>query len=428
MKTAIVVGSGAGGATIAKELQGKFDVTILEAGKEFQPFSINLRFIEKLKKVGLLFNEREIELIFPAMKIRKTPDKMVLVNGIGLGGTTTLTAGNGLRVDENLRKLGVILDDEFDELRREIPIHTDHRKNWHKVTRRLFEICEEMGLEPRPLPKMGFAERCKNCGRCILGCPQGAKWDSRQFLNRAIEHGAHLVTGCDVKRLLIEDGEAIGVQAKKGRHSRIYKADFIILAAGGFGTPAILKSSGIKCEPKLFVDPVLCVACEWEGALMNKEISMPFAVERDRFILAPYFDYLSYFFNRAWRPRPENIVSIMIKFADSNIGEVHPGKVEKKLTDKDKKCLESAVDICTEILGRLGVARQKVFLGTLNAGHPGGTLPLGPDEALTFHSNRLPRNIYVADASLFPDSMGKPPSLTIMAMAKRIARLIAASA
>ena len=32
MQTAIVVGSGAGGATVAKELQGAFDVTVLEAG------------------------------------------------------------------------------------------------------------------------------------------------------------------------------------------------------------------------------------------------------------------------------------------------------------------------------------------------------------------------------------------------------------
>jgi choline dehydrogenase-like flavoprotein len=428
MKSAIVVGSGAGGATIAKELQGKFNVTILEEGREFRPFSMNLNFIEKLKRTGLLFDEREIKLIFPTMKIRKTADSMVLVNGIGLGGTTTLTAGNGLRVDDDLKILGIDLDEEFDELRKEIPFYTGHRKKWHKTTRRLFGICEEMGLEPEPLPKMGSAEKCKNCGRCILGCPHGAKWDSRQFLNKALENGAHLITDSRVMRVLTENGRAIGVETKEGWRSRTYKADYIILSAGGFGTPAILERSGINCEPKLFVDPVLCVACEWEGALMNKEISMPFAVEKDGYILAPYFDYLSYFFNRAWRPGPENIVSLMIKLADSNCGSVHPDKIEKTLTEEDKKCFEWAVDICTEILGRMGVAREKIFLGTLNAGHPGGTLPLGPDEADTFHSRILPSNVYVSDASLLPDSMGKPPSLTIMAVAKRIAKLIAAHA
>jgi choline dehydrogenase-like flavoprotein len=32
--------------------------------------------------------------------------------------------------------------------------------------------------------------------------------------------------------------------------------------------------------------------------------------------------------------------------------------------------------------------------------------------------------VYVADASLFPRSLGNPPILTIIAMAKRIGRLL----
>ena len=72
VKKALVVGSGAGGATVAKELQGKFEVTVLEAGREFHPFSMNLSNVEKIKKTGLMFDEREIQLLFPAMKIRKT--------------------------------------------------------------------------------------------------------------------------------------------------------------------------------------------------------------------------------------------------------------------------------------------------------------------------------------------------------------------
>ena len=61
---------------------------------------------------------------------------------------------------------------------------TAHQKRWRKHTRRMFEICQDMGLEPVPMPKMGDFERCKSCGRCILGCPEGVKWDSRQFLDR----------------------------------------------------------------------------------------------------------------------------------------------------------------------------------------------------------------------------------------------------
>ena len=86
MKRAIVIGAGAGGATAAKELQGTFDVTILEAGKEFAPFSWTLPALEKLKKTGLLLDEREIQMVFPAMRIRKAERGLVLVNGRGPGG------------------------------------------------------------------------------------------------------------------------------------------------------------------------------------------------------------------------------------------------------------------------------------------------------------------------------------------------------
>jgi choline dehydrogenase-like flavoprotein len=423
MKKAIVVGSGAGGATIAKDLQGKFEVTILEAGKEFRPFSLNLSAIETMKKAHLLFDSREIMLLFPAMKIRETVDKMILVNGVGTGGTTTIACGNCLPADKHLRELGIDLTVEFDELRKEIPIHIEHRKNWRPATRMLFEICEEMKLQPAPMPKMGYAERCKNCGRCVLGCPYNAKWDCRTFLNDAIGRGARLIENCKVEQVVIENGRVTGVNARNGIHSNFYDADLIILAAGGLGTPVILENSGINCEQSLFVDPVLCVAAEWKGALQNKEISMPFVIRQDHFIISPYFDHLSFFFNRDWKYAPADTLSLMVKLADCNSGHVTSKKIEKKLNQTDKERLQEGIEICTEIFRRMGVEKDKLFLGTLNAGHPGGTMPLSIKEAATFHNNKLPPNLYVADSSLFPDSLGNPPIFTIMAMAKRIGRI-----
>src|SRR5512141_2105024 len=114
MRKAIVVGTGAGGATVAKELQGSYEVTVLEAGKDFHPFPVNLSHVDKMKKFGLMIDEREIQLLFPAMKIRKTEDKMVMINAIGLGGTTTLATGNGVRLDNDLKAIGINLDAEFD--------------------------------------------------------------------------------------------------------------------------------------------------------------------------------------------------------------------------------------------------------------------------------------------------------------------------
>ena len=73
---------------------------------------------------------------------------------------------------------------------------------------------------------------------------------------------------------------------------------------------------------------------------------------------------------------------------------------------------------------QLGANPQDIFLGTLNAGHPGSMLPLTSAEAETLHSPLLPDNLYVSDATILPQSLGLPPMLTIMAMAKRIAKNI----
>ena len=47
MKRALVIGSGAGGATAARALQGAFDVTVLEAGDAFRPLSLSLKAARK---------------------------------------------------------------------------------------------------------------------------------------------------------------------------------------------------------------------------------------------------------------------------------------------------------------------------------------------------------------------------------------------
>jgi choline dehydrogenase-like flavoprotein len=423
VKKALVVGSGAGGATVAKELQGKFDVTVLEAGKEFHPFSMDLSIVDAFKKTGLMFDEREIQLLFPAMKIRKTADRMVMVNGIGLGGTTTLATGNGIRCDEELKHCGINLDSEFEELYSEIPISTAHQRRWRPATRRLFEICQDMDLHPLPLPKMGDNSKCIRCGRCVLGCESGAKWDSRNFLHQAQEKGAQVFQGCSVEKVTLKEGKVIGVEVRRGWRKEFLPADLVVLSAGGFGTPMILENSGIECEKRLFVDPVLCVATRWKDAFQNKEISMPFVVQRDGYILSPYFDFLSYFFNRDWRFPARDTVGLMIKIADSNIGTLSQKTIDKTLSVQDRERLTEGIHICRSIFAHLGVQEDQIFLGTVNAGHPGGMVPLGKNDADSLHPHHLPANLYIADATLFPSSLGNPPILTIMALAKRVSKV-----
>jgi choline dehydrogenase-like flavoprotein len=348
---------------------------------------------------------------------------MVLINGKGLGGTTTMATANALRLDRDLKTLGLNLDEEFVSLRQEIPISAAHERGWRPATRRLFGICSEMGLSPYPTPKMGNYAHCRHCGRCVLGCPHGVKWDSRRFLEEARAKGAAILTGCRAERVVIRNGRAAGVEVRAGLGRRYFSADLVVLAAGGLGTPEILERSGISSQPCLFVDPVLCVAAEFSGSDLDREVSMPFIVERDGYMVSPYFDYLSFFFNKKWSYPAKNILSLMIKLADSTAGRVSVEGVEKALTKKDRKKLEEGVMLCQEILGRLGILKDRMFLGTINAGHPGGTLPLTTAESVSLHHPSLPSNLYLADASLLPRALGGPPILTIIALAKRISRL-----
>ncbi len=59
MKRAIVVGTGAGGATVARSLAGAFDVTVVEAGSEFRRFEGGIGPIERLRSSRLLLRPQD---------------------------------------------------------------------------------------------------------------------------------------------------------------------------------------------------------------------------------------------------------------------------------------------------------------------------------------------------------------------------------
>ena len=72
------------------------------------------------------------------------------------------------------------------------------------------------------------------------------------------------------------------------------------------------------------------------------------------------------------------------------------------------------------------MARPAGKLADEPVGQAGGgrvSKPLTSREtARSFHDPRLPGNLYVADATLLPNALGAPPILTIMALARKVAR------
>ena len=427
MRKAIVVGAGAGGCAAARELARDHEVTLVEAGGDFRPFAMRLSTFEPLRRAGLLFDERLISLFFSDMRVEKCPD-MVMVYGQGMGGTTSLATGNALRYDGALRDLGIDLDREFALLEDLVPQTTEHRARWSESTRAAWDAFENLGMAPMITPKM-ITPQCVSCGHCVLGCRCGGKWTADRLLDDVEPAHLHVLSGTRVTRVMVDgNGRATGVACTGKSAPGTLEADLVVLAAGGMGTPRILQASGIACKPAFFGDPVLCVAAHVPGAGYDHELPMPFVAQRDGYILSPYFDYLSFLFNRSWRKPISDICSIMIKLADEENGTVTSHGFTKPLTARDHERLDRAVQDCHQILEALGVRRSDTFLGTVNAGHPGGAYPLTRDEAATLHHASLPAGLYLADATLLPQSMGNPPILTIMALAFAVAKAARAAA
>ena len=151
-----------------------------------------------------------------------------------------------------------------------------------------------------------------------------------------------------------------------------FSADLVLLCAGGLGTPVILENSGIECKKTLFVDPLICVAGISPGFNQDKQLLMPFYSMHEKFILSPYLDYLSFFFDKKWRVPATDLACIMIKLADEEQGYLEGETVHKVLTDKDRQNFERAINLCHDILEHMGIPRESHLVGVTNAGHPAG--------------------------------------------------------
>ena len=86
--------------------------------------------------------------------------------------------------------------------------------------------------------------------------------------------------------------------------------------------------------------------------------------------------------------------------------------------------IEGADDL--EVIRRRGITENDILIAS---SHPQGTLRMGSDPRRsvedTYGQAHGLRGLFVADASLFPTSVGVPPTLTIAALADRTARYLA---
>jgi choline dehydrogenase-like flavoprotein len=211
------------------------------------------------------------------------------------------------------------------------------------------------------------------------------------------------------------------------------KAETVVLAAGGIGTPRILQASGFpEAGVGMTMDITVMVygfvkekgigneppmTWSWE----NPEAGFMLSTLMDPWLLYPLINILKGPKYALYWPRWNNILGVMIKLKDEVSGGVFPnGKISKPMTPGDRERMKLAEENCHEILKEAGANPDTIFMTPLRGTHPSGTVRIGT--MLDQNLQTEVEGLYVCDASTFPEALDRPTVLTIIGMGKRLAK------
>jgi choline dehydrogenase-like flavoprotein len=111
----------------------------------------------------------------------------------------------------------------------------------------------------------------------------------------------------------------------------------------------------------------------------------------------------------------------MIKLRDEVSGGIDDaGTIHKGLTRADRERLADAEHAARAILVEAGCRTGSLFMTPLRGTHPSATIRIG--DAVDTDLQTPVEGLYVCDASVFPEALGRPTVLTIIALARRLAR------
>ena len=317
-------------------------------------------------------------------------------------------------------------------------------------------------------------ERLEGCAMCLgRKCPRACKMDGRSAgVEPALAAGAQLLTGAEVTRLVMDGARVAGMEARVDGETRRFTARRYVLAAGALGSPAVLlrsacegwaegvaNRSGLVGRNLMFhLNEMFALWPGVEGAA-TKAISLRdlYHLEGQRLgtvqamgIRASYGETVFYL-NRMLAARGLSRLAPLSRLpaalAQKLMGsaQIFVGLMEDLPYRENRVGADGAVHytLHDELKARRQAFRKairhafrgqrRMFLGfapDLNWGHPCGTLRFGTDPASSVlrpdgRAHDVD-NLWVADASFMPTSMGVNPSLTIAAFALHVAGGMAA--
>jgi choline dehydrogenase-like flavoprotein len=216
----VVIGTGAGGAVVARELaEAGLAVVMIEEGRYFQRQDFTGRAFAMQQKLyragGSTMSIGNVAIPIPI--------------GMTVGGTTTVNSGTCYRVPDHVLthwrdELGLTeftpdhLAPFYDRVERVLGVAPTPAPLLGGCARVIARGCDRLGFRHAPLQRN--APGCDGQGVCCFGCPTDAKRSTNvSYVPLALRAGAELFTRARAERIIVEGGRAAGVvaRARSGR-------------------------------------------------------------------------------------------------------------------------------------------------------------------------------------------------------------------
>lgn len=465
----LVIGSGAGGATVAETMSAAGrSVIILEEGPfvpaDQAPGEMSEAFLRLWRGAGL------------TVALGRPP--ISYAEGRCVGGSTEINSAIFQRAPE------AALEEAARQYRIEGfgPAALAPHYDWSAATLTAGQAPPPLGQASEVLRRgaaaMGWSvKELERAHRpeddpCLLSAGGDRQSMTRRLLPGILGRNVRLIAECRVAKLRLKGGRVVGVDAAatdvQGRRHRVsVEAGLIFLCAGAIHTPALLQASGIhrNVGDRLGMHPTIRALAAFDERIDAQRSRLPLyavtefmPVQRiggSIFTPATFGMALS----ENWDARRGMIGDF--RNAGIYYGMIRPegrGSVRKlpslgdplvrySLTDADRARIGDILDKLIDLLFAAGA--KAVHPGI--AGHPGirrdahrpgqaggwgdlkraglmtihlfGTCPPGEDAGRTatdsFGRVWGVENLIVADASQIPDPIGVNPQATVMAMARR---------